>query len=84
MTLEIYPVVLELVRLLAPSLPKLRARSSSLGTLVRLTKSHLLASNLPRKGQPVEGPQDVLRCALELRSKRREISQKYCYFERAA
>jgi hypothetical protein len=31
MTLEIYPVVLELVRQLAPSLPKLRARSSSLG-----------------------------------------------------
>ena len=31
MTLEIYPVVLELVRQLAPPLPKLRARSSSLG-----------------------------------------------------
>ena len=29
MTLEIYPVVLELVRQLAPSLPKLRACSSS-------------------------------------------------------
>jgi four helix bundle protein len=31
MTLEIYPVVLELVRRLAPYLPALRARSSSLG-----------------------------------------------------
>src|SRR5262245_759948 len=31
MTLKIYPVTLELVRRLAPFLPKLRARSSSLG-----------------------------------------------------
>ena len=31
MTLEIYPVVLELVRRMAPVLPKLRARSLSLG-----------------------------------------------------
>jgi four helix bundle protein len=31
MTLRIYPVVLELVRRLAPSLPVLRARSSALG-----------------------------------------------------
>jgi len=31
MTLNIYPVVLELVRRLAPFLPKLRARSSTLG-----------------------------------------------------
>lgn len=31
MTLKIYPVVLELVRRLAPSLPMLRARSSALG-----------------------------------------------------
>jgi len=31
MTLEIYPVVLELVRKLAPLLPRLRARSSALG-----------------------------------------------------
>jgi four helix bundle protein len=31
MTLKIYPVVLELVRKLAPFLPVLRARSSSLG-----------------------------------------------------
>ena len=31
MTLEIYPVVLELVRRLAPLLPALRARSASLG-----------------------------------------------------
>ena len=31
MTLEIYPVVLELVRRLSPVLPKLRARSVSLG-----------------------------------------------------
>jgi len=31
MTLKIYPVVLELVRRLAPYLPALRARSSSLG-----------------------------------------------------
>ena len=31
MTLKIYPVVLELVRRLAPSLPRLRSRSASLG-----------------------------------------------------
>ena len=31
MTLKIYPVVLELVRRLAPALPRLRARSASLG-----------------------------------------------------
>src|SRR4051812_23905811 len=31
MTLKIYPVVLELVRKLAPFLPRLRARSASLG-----------------------------------------------------
>ena len=31
MTLKIYPVVLELVRKLAPFLPKLRSRSSALG-----------------------------------------------------
>ena len=31
MTLKIYPVVLELVRKLAPYLPKLRARSHALG-----------------------------------------------------
>src|SRR3954447_9524562 len=31
MTLKIYPVVLELVRKLAPCLPRLRARSASLG-----------------------------------------------------
>jgi len=31
MTLKIYPVVLELVRRLAPTLPLLRARSSALG-----------------------------------------------------
>jgi len=31
MTLDIYPVVLELVRALAPYLPRLRARSVSLG-----------------------------------------------------
>ena len=31
MTLEIYPVVLELVRRLAPALPKLRGRSANLG-----------------------------------------------------
>ena len=31
MTLVIYPVVLELVRRLAPSLPRLRSRSASLG-----------------------------------------------------
>ena len=31
MTLKIYPVVLELVRRLAPALPRLRARSTSLG-----------------------------------------------------
>src|SRR5262245_23405722 len=31
MTLKIYPVTLELVRRLAPFLPRLRARSSSLG-----------------------------------------------------
>ena len=31
MTLKIYPVVLELVRRLAPLLPRLRARSSALG-----------------------------------------------------
>jgi len=31
MTLKIYPVTLELVRRLAPFLPKVRARSSSLG-----------------------------------------------------
>ena len=31
MTLKIYPIVLELVRRLAPSLPRLRARSASLG-----------------------------------------------------
>jgi four helix bundle protein len=31
MTLKIYPVVLELVRRLAPFLPRLRARSASLG-----------------------------------------------------
>jgi four helix bundle protein len=31
MTLKIYPVVLELVRRLAPVLPRLRARSSALG-----------------------------------------------------
>jgi len=31
MTLEIYPVVLELVRRLAPYLPALRARSTALG-----------------------------------------------------
>ena len=31
MTLEIYPVVLQLVRRLAPYLPALRARSASLG-----------------------------------------------------
>jgi hypothetical protein len=31
MTLKIYPVVLELVRKLAPVLPRVRARSASLG-----------------------------------------------------
>jgi four helix bundle protein len=31
MTLKIYPVVLELVRRLSPALPRLRARSASLG-----------------------------------------------------
>ena len=31
MTLKIYPVVLELVRRLAPTLPRIRARSASLG-----------------------------------------------------
>jgi len=31
MTLDIYPVVLELVRRLAPYLPRLRSRSASLG-----------------------------------------------------
>ena len=31
MTLKIYPVVLELVRQLAPTLPRIRARSASLG-----------------------------------------------------
>jgi len=31
MTLEIYPVVLELVRKVAPLLPRLRARSAALG-----------------------------------------------------
>src|SRR5260221_9574988 len=31
MTLKIYPVVLELVRRLAPFLPKMRSRSSALG-----------------------------------------------------
>jgi four helix bundle protein len=31
MTLKIYPVVLELVRQLAPALPRVRARSASLG-----------------------------------------------------
>ena len=31
MTLKIYPVVLELVRKLAPLLPSLRSRSSALG-----------------------------------------------------